>query len=96
MRATHVSSAKTARHRRTVPLCSPVFPLCAYALLPGAVDDEATGVIIAVGPAELVHGKAVKKTLTIPAWLNTLAERNGLNFSAILQRALKEELKLAE
>lgn len=40
--------------------------------------------------------KAVKKTLTIPAWLNTLAERNEINFSAILQKALKDELKLVE
>jgi antitoxin HicB len=38
--------------------------------------------------------KAVKKTLTIPAWLNTMAERNGINFSATLQAALKNELHL--
>ena len=36
--------------------------------------------------------KAIKKTLTIPAWLNTMAERNGVNFSAVLQRALMEQL----
>lgn len=36
--------------------------------------------------------KAVKKTLTIPAWLNTMAEREEINFSAVLQRALKAEL----
>ena len=40
--------------------------------------------------------KAVKKTLTIPAWLNTLAESNGINFSAILQKALKDEMQLVE
>ena len=38
--------------------------------------------------------KAVKKTLTIPRWLNTLAEKEGLNFSKILQNGLKKELKL--
>lgn len=38
--------------------------------------------------------KAVKKTLTVPAWLNTLAERAGLNFSAILQKGLKAELNI--
>ena len=38
--------------------------------------------------------KAVKKTLTIPAWLNTMAERNGVNFSAALQTALKHELNI--
>ena len=32
--------------------------------------------------------KAIKKTLTIPEWLNTLAERKGINFSQELQNAL--------
>ncbi len=36
--------------------------------------------------------KAVKKTLSIPNWLNIMAERKGINFSAVLQKALKEEL----
>lgn len=35
---------------------------------------------------------AVKKTLTIPAWLNTMAEKQGVNFSQVLQEALKEKL----
>lgn len=38
--------------------------------------------------------KAVKKTLTIPAWLNTMSEREGINFSAVLQAALKRELNI--
>lgn len=38
--------------------------------------------------------KTVKKKLTIPAWLNTAAEKAGINFSAVLQNALKAELKL--
>ena len=32
--------------------------------------------------------KAVRKNLTIPAWLNTFAENNGINFSEVLQDAL--------
>ncbi len=40
--------------------------------------------------------RAVKKTLTIPAWLNTMSEREGINFSAVLQAALKHELKIAD
>ena len=39
--------------------------------------------------------KAIKKTLTLPSWLNTWAEREGINFSQTLQKALKEELKIA-
>lgn len=38
--------------------------------------------------------KAVKKTLTIPSWLNTMAEKQGVNFSMILQNALKTELHI--
>lgn len=38
--------------------------------------------------------KSVKKTLTIPNWLNTIAERQGVNFSLILQNALKQELNI--
>ena len=37
--------------------------------------------------------RAVKKTLTIPAWLNHEAEAAHLNFSGILQEALKERLQ---
>ncbi len=36
--------------------------------------------------------RAVKKTLTIPAWLNDEAIRRKINFSAVLQEALREQL----
>lgn len=39
--------------------------------------------------------KSIKKTLTIPQWLNTAAEQNHINFSAVLQTALMEKLGLA-
>ena len=32
--------------------------------------------------------KAVKKTLSIPMWLNTLCEEKSINFSKVLQDAL--------
>ena len=38
--------------------------------------------------------KAVKKTLTIPNWLNTMSEQAHINFSAVLQEALMEKLHL--
>ena len=40
--------------------------------------------------------KAVKKTLSIPQWLNDEAELRHINFSSVLQKALKEELSIAE
>lgn len=36
--------------------------------------------------------RAVKKTLSIPSWLNAKAEKAGVNFSQILQEALKNHL----
>ncbi len=39
--------------------------------------------------------RAVKKTLTIPAWLNTMAEKQNINFSLVLQQALKQELHIS-
>lgn len=38
--------------------------------------------------------RTVRKNCTIPSWLNFEAERAGLNFSAILQAALKSELSI--
>ena len=38
--------------------------------------------------------KSVKKTLTIPAWLNTAALEQNINFSQVLQDALKAKLHI--
>lgn len=38
--------------------------------------------------------RAVKKNCTIPSWLNAAAEKAGVNFSAVLQAALKRELNI--
>lgn len=38
--------------------------------------------------------KAVKKTLTIPAWLDTMAKAHNINFSNALQNALRRELNV--
>ena len=40
--------------------------------------------------------KSVKKTLTIPYWLNKVAESSHINFSQVLQFALKERLGIIE
>ena len=37
---------------------------------------------------------AVKKTLSIPQWLNRAAIANGINFSQVLQDALKQKLNM--
>lgn len=38
------------------------------------------------------RAKAVKKTLTIPQWLDDMAVKEGVNFSGILQNALIDYL----
>ncbi len=37
--------------------------------------------------------KSVRKTLTIPAWLNTIAQEKHINFSKTLQEALLEKVR---
>lgn len=44
---------------------------------------------------EMKH-RAVKKTLTIPKWLDDLAREHNVNFSHLLQNALKEYLGINE
>ena len=67
--------------------------------LPNAISLEGDDFVVMVEFDELDYRKrhenqAVKKTLTIPGWLNHLAEEQGLNFSRILQNALKRELNV--
>ena len=38
------------------------------------------------------NSKAVKKTLSIPAWLNNMAQERNVNFSNVLKKALLAEL----
>ena len=38
--------------------------------------------------------RAVRKNVSLPAWLASLAERRGVNFSQLLQKALRKELQI--
>ena len=38
----------------------------------------------------------VKKTLTIPSWIDVLAKEKNLNFSNVLVKGLKKELGIEE
>lgn len=66
---------------------------------PGCAELEAGEFVVVVefAPEEYLKSrstKAVKKTLSIPAWLNSMAEAQQLNFSAVLQSALVERLNM--
>ena len=39
--------------------------------------------------------RTVRKNVTLPGYLNDMAEKEGLNFSRVLQDALKERLKVS-
>lgn len=41
-----------------------------------------------------IENRSVKKNCTLPSWLNDEAEKANINFSALLQQALKNELGL--
>ena len=61
-----------------------------------AVGDEFVTLISCdtIEYRKFYDNKAVKKTLTIPSWLNTMAEKQGINFSMTLQSALKKALDI--
>jgi len=69
--------------------------------VPSHVEDIKTesGEFVAIvefAPDEYLEknsSRAVKKTLSIPAWLNSMAEAQKINFSAVLQSALVEKLQ---
>ena len=68
---------------------------------PRKIEDIKTKGIVSLVVADtdewrkLVDNKAVKKTLTIPNWLNTKAEKAAINFSQTLQDALCAKLGIA-
>jgi len=62
-----------------------------------AVEDNEFATLIScdtIAYRKFFDNKAVKKTLSIPSWLNDMAERAGINFSGTLQEALKKQLNL--
>lgn len=47
-----------------------------------------------IGYAKMHNNRAVKKTLTIPEWLNEIATRQNINFSQVLQEALMQKVNM--
>lgn len=73
-----------------IPSPSNIFDIKANA------DDEFINYVV-LDMAEYAKqhsNKSVKKTLTIPSWLNYMAERAEVNFSQLLQKALRDTLNL--
>ncbi len=90
------------REKQAAPVPSPLDQVDPAAVLAELADEDGeTAVyetfvnVITVDVEEYAKRhfeKSVKKTLSIPAWLNEAALQEHLNFSQILQDALKERL----
>lgn len=59
-----------------------------------AAEEDETCFCTFVDVSLSARNKSVKKTLTIPSWMNEVAERANINFSAVLQEALMQKLNL--
>ena len=71
------------------------YPKCSTDIKNIQLDDNQIISFVTVNLEEhkkKYENKSVKKTLSIPAWLNTLAEKESINFSQLLQKALMETL----
>ena len=71
--------------------------ICPKPSLPSALSVDPGDFVVMI-PFDMVEYqkqfKPVKKTLSIPVWLNDAAEAAHINFSGVLQEGLKSELGL--
>lgn len=73
-------------HKQTLPNASDINQI--------TIDDGITSYVSCDPDKYRNKNKAIKKTLTIPEWLNEEAMSKNINFSQVLQNALKSELGL--
>ena len=92
------------QEKKTPPPPSPPEKVDLTAVLAELADDEgfccseAFVNLVTVDVEEYARRhfeRSVKKTLSIPAWLNEAAVKEKINFSHVLQEALKERLNLS-
>jgi len=73
---------------RPIPISANLKPQCES-------DDITALVDIDFEAYRIKHdNRSIRKNLTIPAWLNDLAEKQNVNFSQILQQGLKQHLNI--
>ncbi len=69
----------------------------ASSLLDIKLEDNQRAILIDVWMPlvrKAIMNKAIKKTLTIPQWLDIKAREEDINFSQVLQEGLKRELNI--
>ncbi len=59
-------------------------------------DNERAVLIDVYMPSvrERMNNRSINRTITLPAWLNAIALENNINFSQLMQDALKERLQI--
>lgn len=89
------------RDREIVPDPSPMKSVdiesIARDIYEGEMPEEAFVNMVSVDVEEYARkhfNKSVRKTLTIPAWLNAAAVEQGINFSQVLQEALMAKMQI--
>jgi len=90
-----------SQDNETAPLASDIHSIDAFLIAKELhfTPQEAFTNIVTVDVSEYakIHfEKSVKKTLSIPAWLNKAALEQNINFSQVLQEALKAKLHIAK
>ena len=73
------------------------YPICTLDIKNIKLQENQIISFISVDLAEhkkKYENKSVKKTLSIPSWLNTVAEKENINFSQVLQKALMDILQV--
>ncbi|MCO1604698.1 type II toxin-antitoxin system HicB family antitoxin [Desulfosporosinus nitroreducens] len=73
---------------RSIPSPSTLYPVCESNELVTLVDIDFNAY------RRANDNRTIRKNLTIPSWLNDLAEKAGVNFSQVLQEGLKEKLNV--
>jgi predicted RNase H-like HicB family nuclease len=61
--------------------------------------EVSDGIVVAITAwtdmiREEMKNRSVKKTVTLPAWMNEAGEAAGVNFSQILQNAIRDYLRI--
>ena len=82
--------ALTSREEEKQPIPLPTYPRNITA------DNDSFVVVVEFDMAaykKRTNSRAVKKTLSIPEWLNEEAVEKGVNFSQVLQEALMQKLQ---
>ena len=66
---------------------------------PAVIADGSSTVVLVdvdlLAYREATDTRAVRKNVSMPAWLSNMADKRGINCSQLLQKALKKELQLA-